>query len=74
MAKDSFEITATELGFSDDSEKTPLTPVGEGLSRNRWNSRPDSINSVDDLVTKVLHVDDDPSLNPWTFRMWFIGK
>lgn len=22
-----------------------------------------------DLVTEVLHVDDDTSLNPWTFRM-----
>ncbi|KAF1986665.1 OPT superfamily oligopeptide transporter [Aulographum hederae CBS 113979] len=26
-----------------------------------------------DLVTEVLHVDDDPSLNPWTFRVWFLG-
>lgn len=26
-----------------------------------------------DLVTEVLHVDDDTSLNPWTFRMWFLG-
>jgi hypothetical protein len=25
------------------------------------------------LVTKVLNVDDDPTVNPWTFRMWFIG-
>jgi hypothetical protein len=27
-----------------------------------------------DLVTEVLHVRDDPTLNPWTFRVWFIGK
>jgi hypothetical protein len=25
------------------------------------------------LVTRVLSVDDDPSENPWTFRMWFLG-
>ena len=26
-----------------------------------------------DLVTEVLSLEDDPSQNPWTFRMWFIG-
>jgi OPT family oligopeptide transporter len=30
--------------------------------------------SAKELVTNVLHVDDDPTLNPWTFRMWFLGK
>jgi hypothetical protein len=25
------------------------------------------------LVTSVLRVEDDPSINPWTFRMWFLG-
>ncbi|KAI0529874.1 OPT oligopeptide transporter protein-domain-containing protein [Xylaria digitata] len=69
-------ITASRMGFSDDSEKEPLTPLGEKFleydESSRW-SRPSSIDSIDDIVTKVLHVDDDPSLNPWTFRMWFIG-
>jgi hypothetical protein len=27
-----------------------------------------------DLITEVIHVTDDPSLNPWTFRVWFLGK
>lgn len=26
-----------------------------------------------DLLTHVLHVDDDPSLSPWTFRALLIG-
>jgi hypothetical protein len=26
-----------------------------------------------DLVSEVLAVEDDPSINPWTFRMWFLG-
>jgi hypothetical protein len=26
-----------------------------------------------DLVTQILLVEDDPTLNPWTFRMWLIG-
>ena len=26
-----------------------------------------------DLVTEILEVKDDPTQNPWTFRLWFIG-
>jgi hypothetical protein len=26
-----------------------------------------------ELVTEILRVEDDPTVNPWTFRMWFIG-
>ena len=27
-----------------------------------------------DLVTEVIHARDDPTLNPWTFRVWFLGE
>jgi len=30
------------------------------------------MHSAEDLMTNVIDVDDDPSLNPWTFRMWFL--
>jgi hypothetical protein len=30
--------------------------------------------TAEDLVTEVIHVTDDPSLNPWTFRVLFLGK
>jgi hypothetical protein len=26
-----------------------------------------------DLITEVIHVTDDPTLNSWTFRTWFLG-
>ena len=32
------------------------------------------VETAKDVVTHVLHVDDDPSLNPWTFRAYFLGK
>ena len=32
-----------------------------------------SVDTAGDLVTQVLAVEDDPSLNPWTFRFWFLG-
>jgi len=34
----------------------------------------DVVHTAKDIVTHVLHVDDEKSLNPWTFRMFFIGK
>lgn len=27
-----------------------------------------------DLATEVIHAVDNPMLNPWTFRTWFLGK
>jgi hypothetical protein len=27
-----------------------------------------------DLVTHIIDLDDDTTLNPWTFRMFFIGR
>jgi hypothetical protein len=31
------------------------------------------VSDAEDLVTRVIHVEDDPTLNPWTFRMFFLG-
>jgi hypothetical protein len=31
------------------------------------------LDSAADIVTQVIDLEDDPSLNPWTFRMFFIG-
>lgn len=32
------------------------------------------LDTAEDIVTTVIHVDDNPDLNPWTFRMFFIGE
>lgn len=31
------------------------------------------VETAKDLITQVIHVEDDPSLSPWTFRMFFLG-
>jgi hypothetical protein len=31
------------------------------------------VSTAEEIATKVIHVDDDPTLNPWTFRMFFLG-
>jgi len=30
--------------------------------------------NMEDMALKALHVDDDPTLSPWTFRMFFLGS
>lgn len=32
------------------------------------------VETAKDLITQVLHVDDDPTLNPYTFRVFFLGE
>lgn len=32
------------------------------------------VQSAKDLITEVIHARDDPTLNPWTFRVWFLGE
>lgn len=31
------------------------------------------LDTAADIVTQIIDLDDDPTLNPWTFRMFFIG-
>ncbi len=31
------------------------------------------LDTAEDIVTKVIDLEDDPTLNPWTFRMFFLG-
>jgi len=33
-----------------------------------------AVTTAEDLVTRVISVEDDPSLNPWTFRTFFLGR
>jgi hypothetical protein len=40
-------------------------PIGEGEIG--------ALETAEDIVTTVIHVDDDPTINPWTFRMFFIA-
>lgn len=32
-----------------------------------------ALETAEDIVTTIINVEDDPTVNPWTFRMFFIG-
>jgi len=72
---------------SKDTANPQITDKGveDGLGRARSNDLPAyegdeyarrasaAITTAEDLVTRVINVEDDPSLNPWTFRTFFLG-
>lgn len=65
---------------ANDSREKPLDVVNEkaGLKRVDVESLADSsdvgvLDNERELASHVISVHDDPSLNPWTFRSWFIG-
>lgn len=56
-----------EKGVDDGSSGRDL-PAYEGEEAERA-----IVNTAEDLVTRVIDVEDDPTLNPWTFRAFFLG-
>ncbi|KAI9833358.1 MAG: hypothetical protein M1819_003753 [Sarea resinae] len=60
-AKDGLKVS--ESARPDSSEGGDEVQTGETMI----------VSTAEDLVTNVIHVDDDPSINPWTFRMFFLG-
>jgi hypothetical protein len=53
-------------------EEDDVVTIEKDLSQeaDKQNEAP---STAKDLVSQVLALEDDPSLNPWTFRMWFLG-
>jgi hypothetical protein len=54
-------------------EKREAGSLTDSDVREETKPKKDRLKSARDLVTEVLLVEDDPTVNPWTFRMWFIG-
>lgn len=54
---------------SSDSEDLQLYEV-DNMARDS-NGR--LVVETSELAVTVIHVDDDPTLNPWTFRTFFLG-
>lgn len=61
-----------EKGHADDiqyvgASDEEAVPIGKGMTAL------EKVDNMEDIALYALHVDDDPSLNPWTFRTWFLG-
>ena len=72
-AKDTEKPEIIEKGGEDGSGRGTGTdlPAYEGDEFTRRQSV--AVTTAEDLVTRVINVEDDPSLSPWTFRTFFLG-
>lgn len=50
-----------------------VTLTVEEVHEDSGPNHPKPPTTARDFVTEILLVEDDPTQNPWTFRMWFIG-
>jgi hypothetical protein len=68
---------ATEPSLSNEKQVDSKTSEKVPYSNTDVESMTGSVSAVlqneRDIVTHVISVDDDPSLNPWTFRSFFLG-
>jgi hypothetical protein len=58
--------------FPDEKEKDGLSTGSHDPDSERRESV--VVDSAEVLITTVIGLEDDPSLNPWTFRAMFLGK
>lgn len=76
--------SAMDTGSSTSLEKTKTEKSTENLvaisetdshdaERGLGEGEPRVVANMEEIALKALHVDDDPTLNPWTFRMFLIG-
>ena len=56
-----------EAGFASGND----LPAYEGEEFSRGAG--EVVTTAEDLVTRIINVEDDPSLDPWTFRTFFLG-
>jgi len=62
----------TSLGTSDNGHETGVGPEDDVEPMIKTDVT-DVLQNERDLVAHVVSIEDDPSLNPWTFRSFFVG-
>lgn len=55
-----------EISRVPDDEET-IMPIGKGMTAQ------EKVENMEEIALYALHVEDDPSLDPWTFRTWALG-
>jgi hypothetical protein len=68
--KGGVEEKTEHIEYFDNKRDVSITDSETPLEEKKGKKR---LRNPRDLVTEVLSLEDDPTLNPWTFRLWFIG-
>jgi hypothetical protein len=67
------ESLVTHAEYLDSEKREVKVDVAESLEQDQGKKPVKPPDTARDLVRDILMVEDDPTVNPWTFRMWFIG-
>jgi hypothetical protein len=77
----SISFVATGVQLEDYNKTSTDSSSSNSLSKASSRARSDVegfgtepvVANMEEMALKALHVDDDPTLNPWTFRMFILG-
>ena len=61
-----------DKNINDEIRSVPMDE--ESLEIGKGMTAADKVENMEEIALYALHVDDDPSLNPWTMRTWFLGR
>jgi hypothetical protein len=64
--------STTSLEKTETQSSIETTLKYEGQDAEKAGAAP-VVANMEEIALKALHIDDDPTLNPWTFRMFFLG-
>ena len=70
-AKDAFGEEKSGVVFIERVESDSTSSINNDPESHK--AKHEAVETDLQLVTRVLSVEDDPTENPWTFRMWFLG-
>jgi hypothetical protein len=71
--KKNSESPAIHTEYFDSEKREVQVDVAESLEQDPGQKYVKPPDTARDLVAEILMLEDDPAVNPWTFRMWFIG-
>lgn len=63
-----------DLGIKNDLSNSSSESLGTIETEDGRFGKGKVVANMEEIALKALHVDDDPTLNPWTFRMFFLGQ
>ena len=64
-------LSASSLDSKVELEKEPKGQVAD--IENGTSDRISVLENAEDIVAQVITIEDNPSVSPWTFRMFFLG-
>lgn len=77
-------VETTDAGYVKGLDKTPIgepygktsgtdLPVYEVDADEHGRNATGVVETAEDLITRVIDLEDDPTQDPWTFRVFFLG-